>query len=72
MDTGDGWTEICRRNKQGNDRSYMADTTTFYVVGFQDGISKVDLRSVFDRFGHVSDIYIGGKKNQRKQNFAFI
>lgn len=66
VDTGDGWTKI------QHDKSDMSDTSTFYVVGFQDGTSKVDLRSVYDRFGQVSDIYIGGKKNKRKQNFAFI
>lgn len=66
VDTGDGWTKI------QHDKSDMSDTSTFYVAGFQDGTSKVDLRNVYDRFGQVSDIYIGGKKNKRKQNFAFI
>lgn len=62
-DTGDGWTEI---------QNGMSDMFTFYVAGFQDGTSKVDLRRVYDRFGQVLDIYISGKKNQRKHNFAFI
>lgn len=72
MVTGDGWTEVRRRNKYESDRSGTAEMFTFYAAGFQDGTSKVDLRRLYDIFGHISDIYIGGKKNKRKQDFAFI
>ncbi|XP_042753995.1 uncharacterized protein LOC122195844 [Lactuca sativa] len=48
------------------------DISTFYIAGFPDGTCKLDLHGVFDAFGQVSDIYIGGKKNRRNQNFAFI
>ncbi|CAH1439056.1 unnamed protein product [Lactuca virosa] len=71
VDTGDGWMEV-RRSKYTNRQGTKEDVTTFYVSGFHDGTSKMELRKSFDSFGLVADIYIGGRKNQRKQNFAFI
>lgn len=66
--TGDGWSKFRRQENQRQ----RNDTTTFYVAGFPDGTCKKDLHEVFDRLGKIFDIYIGGKKNRRKQNFAFI
>lgn len=65
----EGWTEVRRCKQKREDKDVV---TTFYVSGFQDGTSKMELHRSFERFGLVADIYIGGKKNQRKQNFAFI
>ncbi|KAL7613546.1 hypothetical protein Lser_V15G09274 [Lactuca serriola] len=66
--SGDGWSKIRRQENQGQKNAI----TTYYVAGFPDGTCKKDLHEVFDRLGQIADIYIGGKKNRCKQNFAFI
>ncbi|KAI3699691.1 hypothetical protein L2E82_44129 [Cichorium intybus] len=59
-----GWTKIDRRK----DRSI----TSFYVSNIQQDTTVEMMRSAFQPFGKIADIYIPGRKDKGGSYFAFV
>ncbi|CAH1442025.1 unnamed protein product [Lactuca virosa] len=70
----DGWTEV--RQKKPPTQAPHADAgcvrTNYYVSGFPGDTKKEELRKAFAKFGNVVDVYMGGKTDRYKRNFAFV
>ncbi|KAI3781791.1 hypothetical protein L2E82_11815 [Cichorium intybus] len=67
---GDEWKTVYRRNTNRN--NIKDDRTTIFVGNIPDGVSKQDLRVLFERYGRIVDIYQATKKDRNGSNFAFI
>ncbi|CAH1450256.1 unnamed protein product [Lactuca virosa] len=65
-----GWTEV-RRKKNAKSHCEGA-ITNFYVTGYPDGIRKEEIRKLFSEYGKIVDVYLGGKKDYNRNNFAFV
>ncbi|CAH1427404.1 unnamed protein product [Lactuca virosa] len=46
--------------------------TNIYVEGFHGGTNKSELWSLFSDYGQVANVYMGGKRDSKKMNFAFV
>lgn len=66
------WTEVRRRRQTRIIHNETNCTTTFFVAGFQDETTKPELWKLFGSHGTVADVYMGGKKDARRMNFAFF
>ncbi|CAH1412514.1 unnamed protein product [Lactuca virosa] len=65
------WEEVCRR-KQTTNGGHLSHLTNIYVAGFHGGTKKSELWSLFSKHGHVADVYMGNKRDNKKMNFAFV
>ena len=67
----DGWTYVQRRKTTAT-REIPEDETTFYVTNIPHRATKKEFRSIFSKFGRLSDIYFGSRKGKNGKNFGFI
>ncbi|CAH1445351.1 unnamed protein product [Lactuca virosa] len=66
------WTKVRRRKTSPASNGNVGAITNFYVAGFPGCITKAELWKPFGRFGRVIDVYLGGKRDHRRQHFAFV
>lgn len=46
--------------------------TDVYIAGFQGGTIKSELWKLFVNHGIMLDVYLGGRKDYQRLNFAFV
>ncbi|CAH1435203.1 unnamed protein product [Lactuca virosa] len=65
------WTEV-RRRTPATENKDKHKITNVYVAGFQGGTRKSELWKLFAKHGIVVDVYLGGRKDYQRLNFAFV
>lgn len=66
------WTEVRRKRQTTISNDNTNIVTNVYVAGFQNGTMKSELWKIFAKHGMVVDVYLGRKKDTKRQNFAFF
>ncbi|KAI3508269.1 hypothetical protein L1887_23275 [Cichorium endivia] len=68
------WTEVRRRRRWDNRKEYRSSggVTTMFVSNLPDGAKKEVVKRIFQKHGTVVDIYMAGKKDSNRKNFAFV
>lgn len=47
-------------------------TSTFLFTNFPENFGTKEMRSVFNRYGKVGDVYISARKNKQGNDFGFV
>ncbi|KAK1426165.1 hypothetical protein QVD17_14834 [Tagetes erecta] len=63
-----GWQHPRRHRRRTSEKA----TTTFFVTRFPEDYSSMQLKSVFQDFGKVTDVFIPEKKTKGGYLFAFV
>ncbi|KAL4588391.1 hypothetical protein LXL04_001275 [Taraxacum kok-saghyz] len=64
-----GWTVVRRNNRQANEQD---DETTYFVTNVPREATKGEIRKVFERFGRVSDVWMGTNIGKNGKHYAFL
>ncbi|KAI3523443.1 hypothetical protein L1887_01581 [Cichorium endivia] len=65
----DGWRTVEHRRRN---RPEFPGTILMFVANISDGVRKSELWKTFGKYGEIADVYIAGKKDANKKNFAFV
>lgn len=64
-----GWTEVRRKRKPAANN---AKIITYFVTNVPGETRKGELRKTFERFGNITDIYMGQKLGKNGKHYAFV